>query len=105
MTAPTKPPVWSGFCNVGRHTACRGHVDGHPCPCDCHQEPEPELTAADLYATVTHSAGVASVGYGGKLAQAVCSCGWAAAEARQRNHDAFDDARAHLAAASTEMAA
>lgn len=33
MTAPTKPPVWTGFCNVGRHKVCRG-VDGHPCPFD-----------------------------------------------------------------------
>jgi hypothetical protein len=43
-----------------------------------------------------HSAGVASVGYAGKLAQAVCSCGWAAPGAHRRNHAAFDDARAHL---------
>lgn len=40
MTAPAKAPVWTGFCNVGRHHACRG-VAGHPCPCDCHQQPEP----------------------------------------------------------------
>jgi hypothetical protein len=44
-----------------------------------------------------HSAGVASVGYAGKLAQAVCSCRWAG-KPRTRNHDAFADARAHLTA-------
>jgi hypothetical protein len=52
-----------------------------------------------------HSAGVASVGYAGKLAQAVCSCGWAAPDARRRNHEAFEDARAHLAEARRAVAA
>lgn len=52
-----------------------------------------------------HSAGVASVGYGGKLAQAVCSCGWASEQVHRRNHPAFDDARDHLAAVRQERAA
>lgn len=45
----------------------------------------------------SHAAGVASVGCAGKLAQAVCSCGWTANGAHRRNHAAFEDARAHLA--------
>ena len=52
-----------------------------------------------------HSAGVASVGYAGKLAQAVCACGWAAPDAHRRNHDAFTDARAHLADARRKAVA
>lgn len=105
MTTATgvKSPVWSGFCGIGRHQQCRGLYAGHFCPCDCHAEPEPEPEPdpVALFASVTHSAGVASVGYAGKLAQAVCSCGWFAPEPRSRNHDAFDDARAHLADATT----
>ena len=52
-----------------------------------------------------HSAGVASVGYGGTLAQAVCSCGWAAEQAHRRNHVAFEDARQHLAHVEAEARA
>jgi hypothetical protein len=81
----------SGFCGVRAHDRCRGTYAGCACHCECHQEPEPEPVLPP------HCAGVASVGYAGKLAQAVCSCGWAAPERRRRNHDAFDDARQHLA--------
>ena len=41
MTAPAPAPVWSGFCGVGRHQACRGAYSGHPCPCECHDQPPP----------------------------------------------------------------
>lgn len=64
------------------------------------------MAAGDWASRMTaHSAGVASVGYGGKLAQAVCSCGWASEQVHRRNHPAFDDARDHLAAVRQERAA
>lgn len=104
MTTTALPRATSGFCGIAAHHRCPGVWRTWECDCPCHQEPEPQ-DPVTLFATVTHSAGVASVGYGGKLAHAVCSCGWAADEPRQRNHDAFDDARAHLAAASAEVGA
>jgi hypothetical protein len=105
MSATTASAAYiSGHCDVGAHDRCRGTYAGARCACPHHNEPPPPDPAA-LYATVVHSAGVASVGYAGKLAQAVCSCGWVANVPQSRNHDAFDDARTHLAATSVEAAA